>query len=270
LLKGRVFDDRDQPNAENVVIINQSIAERFFAGQDPIGKQLDDMGHLFNRTRHLTTIVGVVANVQHNDPEIQQTPFQSYFPYSQSAGGFGQFAKFETLVLHTNVDPQSMTSALRKTVATIDPDLPLANVGTYNDLIAKSFTTNRLSLIVVTLFSGVALLLAAIGLYAVLSYSVSLRIREIGVRMALGAEATNIIKLVTYQGLRIIFVGLIIGLGTGIILGQIIGGVLYGISASDPTALLTGTMVLALAALLACLLPALRATRIDPIVALRE
>jgi putative ABC transport system permease protein len=270
LLKGRVFDDRDQPNAENVVIINQSIAERFFAGQDPIGKQLDDMGHLFNRTRHLTTIVGVVANVQHNDPEIQQTPFQAYFPYTQAAGGFGQFAKFETLVLHTNVDPQSMTSALRKTVATIDPDLPLANLGTYNDLIAKSFTTNRLSLIVVTLFSGVALLLAAIGLYAVLSYSVSLRIREIGVRMALGAEATNIIKLVTYQGLRIICLGLIIGLGAGIILGQMIGSVLYGVSASDPTALFTGTMVLALAALLACLLPAFRATRIDPITALRE
>src|SRR5258708_29479206 len=143
LLNGRVFDDRHQPNADNVVIINQSIAERFFAGQDPIGKHLDDMGHLFNRTRHLTTIVGVVANAQHNDPEIQQTPFQSYFPYSQSAGGFGQFAKFETLVLHTNVDPQSMTSALRKTVATIDPDLPLANLGTYNDLLAKSFTTNR-------------------------------------------------------------------------------------------------------------------------------
>jgi putative ABC transport system permease protein len=270
LLKGRVFDDRDQPNAENVVIINQSIAERFFAGQDPIGKQLDDMGHLFNRPRHLTTIVGVVANVQHNDPEIQQTPFQTYFPYTQTAGSFGEYRQFETLVLHTNVDPQSMTSALRKTVATIDPDLPLANVGTYNDLIAKSFTTNRLSLIVVTLFSGVALLLAAIGLYAVLSYSVSLRIREIGVRMALGAEATNIIKLVAYQGLRIIFVGLIIGLGAGIILGQMIGSVLYGVSASDPTALLTGTMVLALAALLACLLPAFRATRIDPITALRE
>ncbi len=270
LLKGRVFDDRDQPNTENVVIINQSIAERLFAGQDPIGKQLDDMGHLFNRPRHLTTIVGVVANVQHNDPEIQQTPFQAYFPYNQPAGGFGRVAYFETLVLHTSVDPQSMTSALRKTVATIDPDLPLANVGTYNDLIAKSFTTNRLSLIVVTLFSGVALLLAAIGLYAVLSYSVSLRIREIGVRMALGAEATNIIKLVTYQGLRIIGVGLIIGLGAGIILGQMIGSVLYGVSASDPTALFTGTMVLALAALLACLLPAFRATRIDPITALRE
>jgi putative ABC transport system permease protein len=270
LLKGRFFDDRDQESSENVVIISESIAQRFFAGQDPIGRQLDDVGNLFNRPRHLTTIIGVVANVQHSDPEVQQTPFQAYYPYTQSAGGFGEFAKFETLVLHTNADPRSVAPAVRKAVDTIDPDLPLTNVGAYDDLIAKSFTTKRLSLIVVGLFSGVALLLASIGLYAVLSYSVSLRVREIGVRMALGAEATNIIKLVSYQGLRIICVGLIIGLSAGIILGQIIASVLYGISATDPTALFTGTLVLALAALLACLLPAFRATRIDPITALRE
>jgi putative ABC transport system permease protein len=201
---------------------------------------------------------------------MQQTPFQAYFPYTQTAGGFGEFAKFETLILHTTVDPRSLVGALRKTIDTIDPDLPLANVGAYDDLIAKSFSAKRLSVIIVSLFSGVALLLASIGLYAVLSYSVSLRVREIGVRMALGAEATNIIKLVTYQGLRVIGVGLMIGIGAGIILGQVIGNVLYGVSATDPTALLTGTLVLALAALLACLLPAFRATRIDPITALRE
>ena len=270
LLKGRFFDDRDQPDAENVVIINESIARRLFGTQDPIGKQLDDVGNLFNRPRHLTTIIGVVADVQHNDPEIQQIPFQSYFPYTQSAGGFGEFAKYETLVLRTTVDPRSLIPSLRKATDTLDPDLPLANVGSYDDQIAKSFTTKRLSLIVVSLFSGVALLLAAIGLYAVLSYSVSLRVREIGVRMALGAGATNIIKLVTYQGLCILCTGLIIGIGAGIILGNIIGSVLYGVSASDPAAVLTSTLVLALAALLACLLPAFRATRIDPITALRE
>ena len=270
LLKGRFFDDRDQDNSKYVVIINQSIAERFFGGQDPIGKQLDDQGNLFNRPRHLTTIIGVVADVQHNDPARQQTPFQTYFPYTQTAGAFGEYPKYETLVVHTNGDPRSLIPALRKTVDTIDPDLPLTSVGPYDAQIAKSFTAKRLSLIIVSLFSGVALLLASVGLYAVLSYSVSLRVREIGVRMALGAEATNIIKLIAYQGLRIISVGLIIGVGAGIILGQIIGSVLYGVSASDPAALLTGTLVLAVAALLACLLPAFRATRIDPITALRE
>jgi putative ABC transport system permease protein len=270
LLKGRLFDERDQENGENVVIINRSIAQRLFAGEDPIGKQLDDMGQLFNRPRHLITIIGIVADVQHGDPEVQGTSFQAYYPYTQTAGGFGEYSKFATLVVHTNGDPRALVPVLRKTVDTIDPDLPLTNVGPYEDQIAKSFTAKRLSLIIVSLFSGVALLLASIGLYAVLSYSVSLRVREIGVRMALGAEATNIIKLVTYQGLRIIGVGLIIGAGGGIILGQVIGSVLYGVSATDPTALLTGTTVLALAALLACLLPAFRATRIDPITALRE
>jgi putative ABC transport system permease protein len=270
LLKGRFFDDRDQPNAENVVIIDESVAQRFFSGQDPIGKQLDDVGHLFNRPRHLTTIVGVVADVQHNDPEIQQTPFQSYFPYTQSAGGFGEFRNFETLVLHTSVDPQSLIPRLRGAVATIDPDLPLANVGTYDDLIAKGFTTKRLSLIVVSLFSSVALLLAAVGLYAVLSYSVNQRIREIGVRMALGAEPGNIVRLVTHQGLQIVGLGLIIGVLAGATLAQLAGSVLYGVTATDPVALSTSMFVLALAALLACLLPAFRATRIDPITALRE
>jgi len=270
LLKGRLFDDRDQPDAENVVIISESIAQRFFGGEDPIGKQLDDAGNALKLPRHFTTIVGVVSDVQHDDPEIQQTPIQSYFPYSQTAGGFGQFRKFGTLVLRTNVEPESVIPALRKMVDTIDPDLPLANVESYDRLIARSFTTKRLSLVVVSLFSGVALLLAAIGLYAVLSYSVSLRVREIGVRMALGAKTTNIIKLVTYQGLRIIGLGLIIGIGAGTILGHTIGSVLYNVSPTDPTALVISTLVLAAAALLACLVPALRATRIDPITALRE
>ena len=180
-----------------------------------------------------------MADVQHNDPEIQQTPFQSYFPYAQTAGGFGEFAKYETLVLWTTVEPQSLVTALKKTIATLDPDLPLSNAGSYDDLLLRvsrrKALTDRFEFILRRRAA-----LAAIGLYAVLSYSVSLRVREIGVRMALGAQATNILKLVTYQGLRMICMGLIIGVGAGLILGHIIGGVLYGVSASDPAALLTG------------------------------
>lgn len=270
LLKGRFFDNRDQPSSENVVIISESIAKRYFSSEDPTGKQLDNLGPLYSRPRAISTIIGVVADVQYGSPEIQETPFQAYFPYTQSSGGFGEFAKFETLVVRTNVDPQSMIPALRKAMDAIDSDLPLANVGSYDELIAKNFTTQRLSLIVVSLFSGVALLLAAIGLYAVLSYSVSQRVREIGIRMALGAEVGSIIKLVSYQGIRIIFLGLIIGMVAGILFAQMIGRVLYGVSATDPVALVTSVTVLGLAALLACLLPAFRATRIDPITALRE
>jgi putative ABC transport system permease protein len=270
LLRGRFFDEQDQEGAADVVIINRAIAQRYFAGQDPIGKQLDDLGNLFGKPRHLTTIVGVVADVQHNDPEEQQTPFAAYFPYTQLAGGFGEIEDGETLVLRTSGNPESMVSSLRKTVATLDADLPLANVRTYDDLINSSFTPKRLSVIVVSFFSAVALLLAAIGLYAVLSYSVSLRIREIGVRMALGAAPGNIVKLVTHQGLRIVGIGLVVGILAGIISAHLIGSILYGVSATDPVAFATSVCVLSLAALLACLLPAFRATRIDPMIALRE
>ncbi|MBV8813661.1 MAG: ABC transporter permease [Verrucomicrobia bacterium] len=270
LLRGRFFDNRDQPGAENTVIINESIAQRYFPGQDPIGKQLDNLGDLYRKPRYLSTIVGVVADARHNDPEVQQTSFQVYFPYSQRVGNFGSFLGGATLILQTTGNPGSLIPALRTVVANLDPDLPLTDVGPYEYRIARSFTIKRLSLVVVSLFSGVALLLAAIGLYAVVSYSVSRRIREIGVRIAIGAEPANIVTLVTSQGLRIVCLGLLIGIIAGIGLAQLIGNVLYGVSPTDPLTLAISTLVLGFAALLACLLPAFRAIRIDPIAALRE
>ena len=270
LLRGRFFDNRDQPGAENTVIINESIAQRYFPGQDPIGKQLDNLGDLYRKPRYLSTIVGVVADARHNDPEVQQTSFQVYFPYSQRVGNFGSFLGGATLILQTTGNPGSLIPALRIVVASLDPDLPLTDVGPYDYRIARSFTIKRLSLVVVSLFSGVALLLAAIGLYAVVSYSVSRRIREIGVRIAIGAEPANIVTLVTGQGLRIVCLGLLIGTIAGIGLAQLIGNVLYGVSPTDPLTLALSTLVLGFAALLACLLPAFRAIRIDPITALRE
>ncbi|MBV9272930.1 MAG: ABC transporter permease [Verrucomicrobia bacterium] len=270
LLRGRFFDNRDQPGAENTVIINESIAQRYFPGQDPIGKQLDNLGDLYRKPRYLSTIVGVVADARHNNPEVQQTSFQVYFPYSQRVGNFGSFLGGATLILQTTGNPGSLIPALRTVVANLDPDLPLTDVGPYEYRIARSFTIKRLSLVVVSLFSGVALLLAAIGLYAVVSYSVSRRIREIGVRIAIGAEPANIVTLVTSQGLRIVCLGLLIGIIAGIGLAQLIGNVLYGVSPTDPLTLAISTLVLGFAALLACLLPAFRAIRIDPIAALRE
>ncbi len=269
LRRGRLFDERDQSGKENVVIINESIAQRYFAGEDPIGKQTDDLGNLFGKERHHFTIIGVVANVQHQNPEIQQTAFQVYYPYTQSAGRFGTL-KFGTLVLRTEGDPLSAITGLRKTVAAIDPDLPLSNIGSYDDLIAVTFATKRLAVVVVSIFSGAALLLAAIGLYAVLSYSVSQRTREIGVRMALGAQSSNILALITRRGLKIVCIGLIVGVTAALTLAHFIGSILYGVSATDPVALGTSVLVLSLAALLACLLPGFRATRINPITALRD
>jgi len=267
LLRGRLFDDRDQSGKENVVIINESIARRFFPG--PLGKQTEDLGNLFGKEHHYFTIIGVVADVNHDSPEIQETPFQIYYPYTQSAGGFGTL-KFATMVVRAEDDPHSVIMGLRKAVATLDPDLPLSNVGSYGELIAKTFGTKRLAVTIVSLFSGAALLLAAIGLYAVLSYSVSQRTREIGVRMALGAQSSNIIGLITRQGLKIVGIGLVIGILAALALARLIASVLYGVSASDPITLVASVLVLSLTGLLACLLPAYRATRIDPITALKE
>jgi putative ABC transport system permease protein len=163
-----------------------------------------------------------------------------------------------------------MIPDLRRVVATIDTDLPLSNVSTYDDLIGKTYSTKRLALVIVSLFSGAALFLAAVGLYAVLSYSVSQRIREIGVQIALGAKPIGILTLVTRQGIKIVGIGLIAGILVAFVLAHLIGSVLYGVSPNDPVALALSIFVLGLTGLLACLLPALRATRIDPIIALGE
>jgi putative ABC transport system permease protein len=159
---------------------------------------------------------------------------------------------------------------LRKAVAEIDPDLPLTDIGLFDDLIAKVFATKRLAVTVVSIFSGAALLLAAVDLYAVLSYAVSQRTREIGVRMALGAQTSDILGLVTRQGLKIVSIGLLIGFLTSFALIHFIKSILFEVSPSDPIALGSSVLALGLAALLACLLPAFRATRISPITALKE
>jgi putative ABC transport system permease protein len=203
-------------------------------------------------------------------PETQKTPFQAYYPYSQRAGGFGETIKSGTLVLHVNDDPQSVIAPLRKAVAEIDPDLPLTDIGLFDDLIAKVFATKRLAVTVVSIFSGAALLLAAVGLYAVLSYALSQRTREIGVRMALGAQTSDILGLATRQGLKIVSIGLLIGFLTSFALIHFIKSILFEVSPSDPIALGSSVLALGLAALLACLLPAFRATRISPITALKE
>jgi putative ABC transport system permease protein len=253
-----------------VVIISESIAQRYFAGQDPIGKQIHDMNDLSGLPRNYFTIVGVVANVQHGNPETQQTPFQAYYSCAQSTNALDSINNSGTLVVRTQGNQLAITNAVHKVIAEIDPDVSMASPVTFDDLVWKTFAVRRIATVVVSLFSTAALLLAAVGLYAVLSYSVIQRTHEIGIRVALGAQRINILRLVVRQGLRIVLIGLLVGVLTALTLTQFIGSVLYGVSATDPIALGISVLVLGLAALLACLLPAVRATRISPITALRE
>jgi putative ABC transport system permease protein len=270
LLQGRSITDQDGPDKEKVVIISQSIAQRFFPGENPVGKQLHDRADVDVGApeRHLFTIVGVVGNVQHNNPESQQSPFQAYYPYAQNV--WPNPISWGTLVIRTESDPRLLIAPLEKVVASIDPNLPLSNVDPFNDFIGKSFATKRLAATVVSLFSGAALLLAAVGLYGVLSYSVAQRKREIGVRIALGAESKNILQLVVKQGFTVVGVGLIIGLVAALALSHLIAGILYGVSVADPISVGLSVLVLSFTTLIACLLPAFRAIRINPITALRE
>jgi putative ABC transport system permease protein len=268
ILLGRAFSDQDGPDKDKVVIINESIAKRFFPGEDPIGKQLHDFADLVGKTATFYTIVGVAQDVQHQSPESQETPFQGYYPYPQNFAP--DLVNWGTVVIRTEGDPHSLIEPLSKLVEDLDPNLPISNVNVFDDLVARAFATKRLATIIVGLFSGAALLLTAVGLYGVLSYSVAQRKREIGVRIALGAQLTNILHLVIKQGLRVVGLGLVIGLATALALSHTITGILYGVSANDFVSIGLSIAILSLVSLIACLLPALRATSIDPLTALPE
>jgi putative ABC transport system permease protein len=267
-LTGRLFSDQDGPEQQKVVIINESLARRYFPAQNPIGKQIHDFYELAGLKRNFYTVIGVVGDVQYDNPEFQKTPYQAYFPPAQHP--FPSPLNGGTLIVRTGNDPRALTDSLKKIVADADPNIPLYNVDLFSDLVTKAFATKRLATVIVGLFSGAALLLAAVGLYGVLSYSVTQRKREIGVRVALGAPSTSILQLVVKQGLIVVGVGLALGLSASLGLSQIIARVLYGVSAVDPVSLVLSVLILGLVALIACLLPALRATRIDPLTALRE
>jgi putative ABC transport system permease protein len=262
LLQGRDFDSQDQADSQNVIIVNKALAETFFPGENPIGKQIHDRDEWLGRKDW--TIVGVVENIRHAGPDFAEARFLAYTPYSQR----GLFREF--LLLRTTGDPATLVPAVRKIVAEIDPDVPVDRATSYDDFLAGRFWARRLSASLAGLFSAVAILLSAAGLYGVLAYSVLQRRRELGVRIALGAQTSNVLTLVLRQGLLLSGIGLTVGIAAGLLLGRFMGNILYGVSGTDPIALMLAILVLGLAAASACLLPALRATRINPIIALRE
>lgn len=213
----------------------------------------------------MLTIVGVVQNSRHNGPDHGLAPYQAYFPCSQRDGLYRGF-----LLLRTRNDPAALGSAVRRIVQEVDPDVPVTRIMTFDQLMADRSWTRELGVSLVGIFSGVALLLSAVGLYGVLAYSVGQRTREIGVRVALGAQSTNILGLVISQGLRLVAMGIIIGLISTLILDRLIENTLYGVSGNDPLTLGLAVLTLGSAGALACLFPALAAIRINPITALRD
>lgn len=263
LLRGRDFNAQDTSASEPVVIVNQSLAQNFFRNEDPLGKQIriDD----WTGNSRSYTVIGVAADVRYNAPDLQPAPFHAYLASGQQTNN-----NFGILIVRCTGDPLASISSIRAMIASIDPDVPIVRIGTLSDRMQKKFGIRRLGVLMVTFFSVATLWLSAIGLYGLLAYVVGRRTREIGIRIAVGARSTNILHLVIRQGLKLAGVGIITGVVAALVLGRLMSSMLYGVSTNDPISLLIAILVLAAATLLACLVPALRATRVNPITALRD
>ncbi|HZU30414.1 MAG TPA: ABC transporter permease [Candidatus Angelobacter sp.] len=260
LLAGREFTDADKNGAASVVIVNQAFAKRFWPNENPLGK------HVIIGRQLASEVVGVAADVKNRGLALDAQS-QVYIPFPQLPWGN------MNLLVKTATDPHSMVSAVRAQIAAIDPDQPVTNVQTVDELMDTSRAQPRFILLVLGLFSAAALVLAIIGIYGVLAYSVAQRSQELGIRLALGAEKSDIIQLVLKQGLTLTLVGIGIGLVTALILSwvlaSILSGLLYKISVRDLTTFVLAPLAFVVIALFASYLPAHRATKVDPNQAVR-
>ena len=261
LLAGREFDARDITGAPPVVIINQQLAKKYFPNRDPIGQRLMILT-MANKPDVWREVVGVVGDVKVGGPQSPIGP-QVYESFAQRP------ETNLTLILRAKGPAPALNSEIRDLLHTLEPSLPPQTIYSYDATIAYSWVRQRFSLILFTLFAGVALVLAAIGIYGVMAYAVTQRTNEIGIRMALGAQRRDILQLVLGGGARIVVTGLLIGTAGALAGAKLLGALLYNTSPYDPVTFLAIALLLAAVALLACWLPARRATKVDPMIALR-
>lgn len=260
LLRGRSFTPGDTaPNAPKVVVINQTLAKQFFANGDPLQHSLEINGIT---APYPARIIGVVGDVKDKTLADPDTPMV-YFPYTQESWWVMSF------VVRAKGDPSSLASALRSQIHQMDPTLPVQDVQPFSSLISDSEGDARFRSILLGLFGALALVLAAVGIYSVLAYVVVQRTHEIGIRMALGAQRRDVLRLVVFQGMRSVLIGIAAGALAALALSNVLASFLYGISDKDPLTFVAVCLLLALIALAACYIPAVRAMRLDPMVALR-
>ena len=260
LLKGRLFTEREMRETSNVVVINETLANRYFPGIDPIGKQLV----IYMTERNVPTeIIGVVGNSKFSDLRSAAQP-TSYWPHPQLP------YTAMTLTVRTASDPLAFASSIERELHAIDKDQPVSDVRTMDQWITRSLAQERFSSMLLSVFAAVALLLASIGIYGVMSYAVTQRTSEIGIRLALGAEARSILSLVVRNGLRLASVGLVTGVLLALPLSRTLSSLLFNTTATDPVTFASVVAVLGAVALTACYIPARRASRIAPVQALRD
>ena len=257
LLKGRDFSDRDNGDAPAVAIINQDLSRTYFPGEDPIGKRIT-----FSDGESWMSIVGVIGDVKQVSLGSIAKP-EVYFPYPQAA------STEMSLVVRTTNDPLSQAAAVKGQIRVIDKDLPISDAQTMEQLLAESVSGPRFNMLLLTLFAVVALVLALVGIYGVMSYSVTQRTHEIGIRVAVGAQSRDVLRMVIGQGMFMTMIGVVCGLVGAFALTRLMTSMLFGVEPSDPMTFATIAVLVIAVALLACYIPGRQATKVDPLVALR-
>ncbi len=265
LRAGRTFTAADRRDSQPVIIISEALARRFWPGKDPLGRRIQVGG----TTPRFSTVVGVVGDVRHNGLTAQ-VKGAWYLPRAQFDQSTGSLIPGMTLVVAASAgNPADLAGPVRAAIHAVDPRLPVSEVRTLADVVGRAAGKQRFTMFFLLLCSGLALTLAAVGVYGVARFRVGARTREIGLRMALGAQAGQVLRLVVAQGMALLAAGLAAGLLASLVVTRSLGGLLYGVEAMDPPAMLATALVLALVALAANWLPARRAARVDPLVVLR-
>jgi putative ABC transport system permease protein len=259
LLRGRNFTSDELREPRQKILINEVLARTYFASEDPIGQRLD-VGMFEKPTP--AEIIGVVGNVRY-DSLVDESPPAVYFPHPDLA------YSFMTLVVRTDGEPAAIAPAIQREIRTLDPNQPVSDLRTMNQVMSEWVSRSRFNTLLLGLFAGLATLLSAVGIFGVMNYSVALRTRELGLRLAVGAQPRQVLLLVLKQGLLLTIAGVILGLAAAFALTRLLSGLLFGVAAVDVTTFATISLLLVVVSLLACYLPARRAMRIDPLRALR-
>ena len=257
LLRGRLLSDDDAADAKGRVVINETMALRHWPGEDPIGKRVR-----ISWDNLEDEVVGVVGDVKHSGLDAESRAM-TYWPFARNPYGT------MTVAVRTTGDASRIVTSIVGLVRALDPELAVANIRTMDEVVSDSVAERRLTMLLLTMFAGVALLLAAIGIYGVIAYGVTQRTQEIGIRMALGAQQSDVLRMVVKQALVMALAGIVVG-GTGaLLLTRLMQGLLFQVKPADPVTFIVVSGILAAVAVLASYIPGRRATRVDPVIALR-
>jgi predicted permease len=263
LVRGRYFEQRDNEKSAPVAIVDESMAKTYWPNEDAIGKRIKQGGR--QSTQPWRTIVGVVRHIRYRTLE-SPSRVEFYWPYDQTSFALGSMS----LAIHTSSDPRSLAGVVQRQVQALDPDQPVYRIRTMGELMSESMARRRLSMFLLAIFAGVALALAAVGIYGIMSYSVAQRAHEVGIRMALGARSSDVVRMVIGQSLGLTLAGIFVGLLGSLALTNFLSSLLFDVKATDATTFLLVAVILAVVALVASFVPAYRATTVDPVNALRQ